>query len=106
MITATRAGVAAPSLPRLPYQWRDPSRCTQARLAALEAHDRKFGPLLASPREGAPSQVQAARAAERRAEFAELRGQGWSVADAGAAVGIARNTANRYERRRLAGASP
>ena len=41
-----------------------------------------------------------ARAARRRAEFARLRGEGLTTAQAGAAVGISDSHARKYERDR------
>lgn len=82
------AGTAVPSAPRdfIPYVYRgnrpwvpegEPSRRTAGGAA------------------GGPEQ-----AAERRAEFARLRAAGRGVYAAGAAVGIAPDTAVKYERRR------
>ena len=59
------------------------------------------------PRHAGPA-ASRDHAAERRAEFARLRAAGWDVREAGRVVGVAPDTAVKYERRRrqeLGGAS-
>jgi hypothetical protein len=92
-------------LTKLPLQFRE-------LLVAGEPLSEDLGEKLAIWAKGAPPKQERqeaprlspaearARAARRRAEFARLRGEGLTTAQAGAAVGISDSHARKYERDR------
>lgn len=52
-------------------------------------------------RRGVPNRAAAQVAEDRRNRFAQYRAEGRSVAEAGELIGVSRETARKYERKRL-----
>lgn len=80
------------------YLHRDPARLSPARIAELEAHDRRIEMLQAASRTetaGAPRDLGTARA-----RYGQLRRQGATITAAAALAGVTRNTGTRWERSR------
>lgn len=87
--------VGQPSLPSVPYIWRDPKRLTPGQLAALADLDDQIAGTGAYAPITAASRAEAT-AANRR-HFAGLRAGGMSVPQAARHVGVCERTGMRYE---------
>jgi hypothetical protein len=81
----------------VPYRHRDPEWLTPARLAELEAGDRRREALERRRPEPAPPAGQAEARPARIARYAQLRESGLSLAKAAAEMHISRRTARGYE---------
>lgn len=87
--------VGQPSLPSVPYVWRDPKRLTAGQLAALADLDDQIAGTGAYATPTAATRAEAT-AANRR-QFAGLRASGMSVPEAARHVGVSERTGLRYQ---------